>query len=120
MNSRKRSVSIAALFAVMLFCAGTAQAEEQTPQPQQQHFYQPGQGYEQEPEYKFSGLIRQLPADGAVGIWIVDDRQIVVTPLTALKEEQGKATVGAAVEVKGILQGINFMATEIEIKAVKQ
>jgi len=117
MNSRKCGISAALLLAAAFWCAGTAHAEEQKPQ---QHFYQPGQGYEQEPEYKFSGLIRQLPADGAVGIWIVDDRQIVVTPMTVLKEESGKAAAGAAVEVKGVLKGISFMATAIEVKAASQ
>ncbi|MGX9728706.1 MAG: DUF5666 domain-containing protein [Candidatus Electronema sp. VV] len=114
MNSRKCSISAALLFAAALCCAGAAQAEEQ---PHGKPFYQPGQGYEQEPEYKFSGLIRQLPADGTVGSWIVDDRQIVVTPLTVLKEEQGKAAAGTTVEVKGVLKGISFIATEIEVKA---
>ncbi len=116
MNSRKCSVSAALLFAAALSCARTARAEE----PERRPFYQPGQGYEQEPEYKFSGLIRQLPAEGTVGSWIVDDRQIFVTPLTVLKEEQGKAAVGAAVEVKGVLKGISFMATAIEVKAAKE
>ncbi len=106
---------IAVLFVFLAAFSGTTQAEEQKP-----HFYQPGQGYEREPEYKFSGLIRQLPTDSTVGIWIVDDRQIVVTPLTVLKEEQGKAATGATVEVKGVLKGISFIATEITIKAAKQ
>ncbi len=120
--SSQRS-KIAVLAAVLALRAGAALAEEgnssQAPQFRQP-YYQPGQGYEQEPEYKFSGLIRQRPADKTAGSWIVDDRQIVVTPLTVLKEEQGKAAAGAAVTVKGVLKGISFIATEIEVKAAKQ
>lgn len=97
----------------MLFCAWTAQAEEQKPQ---QHYHQPGQGYEREPEYNFSGRIKKMPEGGLTGIWAVDDRLIVVTPMTALKEENGKAAVGAEIAVRGMLRGIEFVALEIEVK----
>lgn len=113
MNSRKCGVSTAALFAAVLFCTGTAQADEQKPQ---QHYHQPGQGYEREPEYNFSGLIKRMPEKGLVGVWAVDDRLIVVTPMTALKEEKGKVAVGAEIAVRGMLRGIEFVALEIEVK----
>lgn len=100
------------IVAGLAFCAGIAQAEE----PEQKHFYQPGQGYEQEPEYKFSGVIRKMPASGMAGIWTIDTRLVLVTPMTNIKQEQGKVIVGASVEVKGVLRGIDFVALEIEVK----
>jgi hypothetical protein len=111
MNSKQFSIIASA--AVILLGAGTALAEEP---PQQQHYHQPGQGYEREPEYSFSGVIKKMPEKGLVGVWAVDDRLIVVTPMTALKEEQGKAAVGAEIAVRGMLRGIEFVALDIEVK----
>ncbi len=97
---------------VACFSAGTVQAEEQ-PRP---HFYQPGAAYEKEPVYTFTGIIRKLPEKGTVGIWVIDDRFIAVTSMTLI---QGKVAVGASVEVKGVLQGVDFLALSIAIKDSK-
>lgn len=118
MSTPTRTIFIL-LAAVLAFAAGNALAEEDSKDaaPQRPHFYQPGSGYEQEPEYKFNGVIRKLPESGASGTWIVDQRLVLVTPLTAIKDDKGKIAVGAAVEVKGLLKGIDFMATAIEVKS---
>jgi hypothetical protein len=117
MNSQNRSISVFfALTAILaVFTGRVAQAEERSQDKQQKPFFTPGQGYEQEPEYKFSGVIRQIPTNGVAGVWIIDDRLIVVSPLTVIKEEKAKAAVGASVDVKGLLKGMDFMATEIEV-----
>lgn len=111
---RNRLFLFAAVFVIF---TGTAQAEESGQKNQlKQHHYQPGQGYEQEPEYKFSGKITKIPENSLSGIWVINnDRQIVVSPTTNIKQEKGKAIVGASVAVKGVLQGSNFVATEIEV-----
>jgi hypothetical protein len=120
MSSQNRSISSAFLVvaAVFALCAGAAQAEEGSRNeqpPEKPHFYQPGSGYEQEPEYKFSGVIKKMPEKGTAGKWVIDDRLIVVTPMTVINEKLGKATVGTSVAVKGVLQGIDFMALGVEV-----
>lgn len=120
MSSQNRSASsvLFALAAVFALCAGAAQAEESSrnePPPEKPHFYQPGSGYEQEPEYKFIGVVKKMPEKGMAGTWVIDDRLIVVTPMTVINEKLGKAAVGTSVAVKGVLQGIDFMALRIEV-----
>ncbi len=94
----------------VFFCAGIVQAEEQ----ERPHFHQPGAGYDKEPTYTFTGVIRKLPEKGKVGIWVIDDRFIVVTSMTVV---HGKAAVGASVKVKGVLQNTDFIALTIEAAA---
>jgi hypothetical protein len=108
--SSKNHRSIFVLLTVLSFlCVGTAQAEEQQDRP---HFYQPGAGYEKEPTYTFTGVIRKRPEKGKVGIWVIDDRLIVVTSMTVI---HGKAAVGASVNVKGVLQNTDFVALSLEV-----
>jgi hypothetical protein len=97
--------------------ANEADDKEKAEYYMRQKNYQPGAGYEREPEYTFEGVIKALPADRHLGVWTVDDRQIMVFPGTMIKEAQGKAAVGVKVKVKGILRDLNFMAAEIEIKS---
>jgi hypothetical protein len=109
--SSKNHRSISVLLAALSFlCAGTPQAEEQ----ERPHFYQPGAGYEKEPTYTFTGVIRKLPEQGKVGIWVIDDRLIVVTSMTQI---HGKPLAGASVKVTGVLQNTDFLALTIEAAA---
>jgi hypothetical protein len=87
-------------------------AEEQS----RPHFYQPGSAYEKEPVYTFTAVVRKLPEKGTVGIWVVDDRYIAVTSMTKI---QGNVVVGANVEVKGVLQGTDFLALAVTVKDSK-
>lgn len=61
------------------------------------------------------GTVEELPAD-LNGTWIVDGRPITVTPQTEIDEEHGKAAVGAYVKAKGLYDGREFLATEVEIE----
>ncbi len=63
---------------------------------------------------EFYGTIEQLP-DGLYGVWVVDGRQISVTPSTKIEQEYGRVSIGAAVEVEGAYEGQNFQAYEIEV-----
>ena len=62
---------------------------------------------------EFYGTIEQLP-DGLYGVWVVDGRQISVTPSTKIEQEYGRVSIGAAVEVEGVFEGQKFKAYEIE------
>ncbi|MBF0317372.1 MAG: hypothetical protein HQL04_04285 [Nitrospirae bacterium] len=64
---------------------------------------------------KIYGVITEIPKD-AIGTWTVCRRKVVVTGDTRIKQEHGKAAVGAYVEVEGDYDGITFKADEIEVK----
>jgi hypothetical protein len=118
MNRKNSNIRIAffVLTAVLAVSAWIVQAEESGQNEQARpHFFQPGQGYEQEPEYKFSGVIRKLPASGMAGVWVIDDRLIVVSSMTNITEEKAKVAVGATIDVRGVLQRTDFVATKIEV-----
>jgi len=66
-------------------------------------------------ESKIYGTIEKVPEKG-IGTWIVNGREVVVTEGTFIKEEYGKAAVGAYVEVKGSYDGKTFRAYKIEVK----
>lgn len=51
-------------------------------------------------ESEFYGTVEELP-NGLIGIWRIDGKKVEVTKDTYIKEEYGKAKVGAYVEVKG-------------------
>jgi hypothetical protein len=118
MNRKNSNIRTAffVLAAVLAVSAWIVQAEESGQnEPPRPPFFQPGQGYEQEPEYKFSGLIRKLPASGMAGVWVIDDRLIVVSSMTNITEEKAKVAVGATIDVRGVLQRTDFVATKIEV-----
>jgi hypothetical protein len=98
--------------------AGNVQAEEGSQKeqpPAKPSFFQPGAGYKKEPEYKFTGVIRKLPEGGMAGTWVVDDRLIVVTPMTEINEDNSKIALGVEVEVNGLLRGMDFIALHIKV-----
>jgi hypothetical protein len=59
---------------------------------------------EHAPEIYFIGVITDLPDDGLVGDWMVDDRKVIVTEETELNQEEGEFVVGKRVKVRGHVQ----------------
>jgi uncharacterized protein (TIGR03437 family) len=67
---------------------------------------------------RFRGVIEALPAvQDLVGDWKVSGRTVKVTDKTTIKQEDGKAVVGAVVEVEGVLnQDGSVSAQKIEVR----
>lgn len=67
-------------------------------------------------EVKINGVVRETPGVGwPVGIWIVEDKRVMVTEQTEFKGDKSKAGFGAKIKAKGhIIDGV-FTAVEIEI-----
>jgi hypothetical protein len=63
------------------------------------------------------GVIQRLPANTLVGEWLVAGKIIFVDSNTRIKEERGRAQLGAYVEVKAVarLDG-SLLAAEVEVK----
>ncbi|WLE98482.1 MAG: DUF5666 domain-containing protein [Candidatus Electrothrix communis] len=66
---------------------------------------------------KFYGTVEALPQAGLNGVWKINDREVVVTRNTRIKEEYGKLKIGSSVEVEGRLIDNTFTASEIEVKS---
>ena len=64
---------------------------------------------------KFYGNIKTMP-QGALGTWMIDDKEVHVDPKTRIEEEYGPATIGSIVKVKGTYREGRFYAREIEVK----
>lgn len=86
-----------------------------------EHERREGTGYERHKRYesKRYGTVDKIPGAG-LGIWIINGKEVLVTKDTFIKEEHGKAAVGAYVEVTGGTDGKTFHASEIEIKRARQ
>ena len=65
---------------------------------------------------KFYGVVEWLPKDTKEGVWIISGKAVKVGRHTRIKEEYGRLSVGAYVEVKGNPSGEVFIASEIEVK----
>lgn len=80
-----------------------------------------GKGYEHSERYesKIYGTVSKIP-EGGIGTWVVNGKEVLVTKDTLIKEEHGKAVVGAFVEVKGSYDGKTFTAYKIEVKRAKK
>lgn len=102
------SVAITIVLALVL-ATGTVLASE----------YERHGRYHERYESKIYGTINKIP-EGGVGTWIVNDREVLVTKETFVKEEYGKATVGAYVEVTGSYDGKAFHAYKIEVKRARR
>jgi hypothetical protein len=63
--------------------------------------------------------VKKIPAD-RLGTWVVNNREIMVTKETRIKEEYGSAAEGAYVEVEGNNTGKTFTAYKIEVKRAKK
>ncbi len=70
-------------------------------------------------ESKIYGTVTKIP-EGGIGTWVVNGKEVLVTKDTLIKEEHGKAVVGAFVEVKGSYDGKTFTAYKIEVKRAKK
>lgn len=70
-------------------------------------------------ESKIYGTVKKIP-EGGLGTWVVNGKEVLVTKDTFIKEERGKATVGAYVEVKGSYDGKTFTAYKIEVKRARR
>ena len=66
-------------------------------------------------ESKIYGTVKKMPSD-RIGTWTVDGREIKVTNETRIKEEYGKAVIGAYVEIEGTKTDKGFTAHKIEVK----
>lgn len=66
-------------------------------------------------ETKINGTIRSVP-DGVVGIWNVNGKEINVSRNTRIEEKNGRAEVGAYVEVEVTSSGNSLNAYKIEVK----
>uniref|UniRef100_UPI004056A7C7 DUF5666 domain-containing protein n=1 Tax=Candidatus Electronema sp. TaxID=2698783 RepID=UPI004056A7C7 len=74
--------------------------------------YSSGGGYQN--KVKFYGTIDAMPSSG---IWMVNGRQVAISPGTRIKEKYGRVAPGAYVEVEGYhSNGGGFTAYEIEVK----
>jgi hypothetical protein len=69
-------------------------------------------------ESKLYGTVQKIPFD-RIGYWTVNGRTIMVTKETRIREEYGKAVVGAYVEVEGANSDKNITAHKIEVKRAK-
>lgn len=68
---------------------------------------------------RFYGVIEHRPESGHEGMWTVNDREILVTGDTRIKEEFGKTEIGAYVEIEGDYVEKTFKAYKIEVKKGK-
>jgi hypothetical protein len=64
---------------------------------------------EHTPEIYFIGVITDLPDEGLVGDWMVDDRKVIVTQETELDDGEGEFVVGKRVKVRGHVQDDNLV-----------
>ena len=64
-------------------------------------------------EQKITGKVEKMPK-GALGTWVIGDKEVLVLKDTVLQEKNGKATLGSLVEVVGIKLGETFQAGRIE------
>lgn len=76
-------------------------------------------GHHERYESKFYGTVTKMPESGK-GMWIVNNREVIVTQDTFIEEEHGRAVAGAYVEVKGSHTDNTFTAHKIEVKRAKK
>ena len=69
-------------------------------------------------EIKVAGRVERIP-EGILGTWIVNGKEVFVTKHTVVKEELGKAEIGAYVEINGRQTGKTFHAYWIEVRKDK-
>lgn len=69
---------------------------------------------------KFYGVIKQMPNQGYVGQWQVDNRTIYVVPDSKVDEKFAKPTVGGQVKVEGIKVDGKLIVYEMEAVPAKK
>jgi hypothetical protein len=70
-------------------------------------------------EIKMYGIVQKIP-EGLIGKWTINDKEIVVTKNTHIKEKYGKAEAGAFVAVEAAYNGSAIIAEKIEVKRAKR
>ena len=69
---------------------------------------------------KFYGAVKQMPKDGYVGQWQVDNRTIYVVPDSKVDDKFTKPVVGGLVKVEGIKVEGKLYVCEIEAVPAKK
>lgn len=64
---------------------------------------------------RFAGVIQSLPENTLMGEWEIDDRRVMVSEATELKDRHGDFAVGQRVKVHGREQGGVVQAEKIEV-----
>lgn len=67
----------------------------------------------------FYGVIEHTPENERDGIWVVNEREILIVEDTIFEEEFGKAEIGAYVEIEGNYEEKIFKAYKVEVKKSK-
>lgn len=93
---RQKLVCVIVCFAILAF-VGTAAAKE-----------------------KFYGVVKQMPKDGYVGQWQVDNRTIYVVPDSKVDIKFAKPEVGGQVKVEGIKINGKLYVYELEVVPAKR
>lgn len=68
---------------------------------------------------RYFGLIERMPEGSQEGVWMVNDRGVLVTEDTKIEEAFGKTEVGAFVEIEGDYVDKTFKAYKIEVIKAK-
>lgn len=66
---------------------------------------------------QFTGKVEALPADGLVGVWTVDGKQVDVSAQTKVMQKKALAEVGATVHVVGWTEGAVVKAILVQVMA---
>jgi hypothetical protein len=69
---------------------------------------------------KFYGVVKQMPKEGYVGQWQVDNRTVYVVPDSKVDVKFAKAEVGGLVKVEGIKVDGKLYVYEMEIVPAKK
>ena len=63
---------------------------------------------------KFYGVVKQMPQEGYVGQWQVDNRTIYVVPDSKVDDKFAKPAVGGQVKVEGVKVDGKLIVYEME------
>ena len=69
---------------------------------------------------KFYGVVKQMPKEGYVGPWQIDNRTIYVVPDSKVDAKYAKPEVGGLVKVEGIKVDGKLYVYELEIVPAKK
>jgi len=68
---------------------------------------------------EFFGAVEQLPQKGYIGVWVIDGREVHVTPQAELDFRGGPVAVGTVVKVEGRTVEGKYIAREIKTRRQK-
>lgn len=69
---------------------------------------------------KFYGVVKQMPKEGYVGQWQVDNRTIYVVPDSKVDVKFAKPVLGGMVKVEGIKVDGKLYVYELEVVPLKK